>query len=200
MRRLAVAACLTLFFFGCKESKDDVVDVGGVRYLKAGDLQVVLLPGWIESPSSPTTPEFEATARRIDPAMKVAPKLVFTRQATDANSPDDAFAEVKAELEALGEKPNVTIERTQMVTRVLPFGSVADIDLRYRFDSKATPKPTRLVHRSLVSLRSMNETELAIVTLTATYLADDANRVAAEVDTIFESLEMATAPASSARP
>ena len=193
---------------GCKgEAVETVVDAGPkYRSIGAADLGVfVMLPtGWaedrveassIDTGGGPSIMSKEvrtrAQARRVSTGKPflVAPKLVVTVEPTARRFPQDVFQQTLDDLKKLEAAANVGVTRSALSSRFVGREQVGDLEVAYFVKVKGSV-PVEVVHRSLIILRQPPEGSRAIITVTATYLADDAQIVSAEVQAIMSSLRL----------
>ena len=207
MRRAALL--LSLALLSCKDEAEQAPpDAGTVapRSIGAKDLgvQVSLPVGWIEdrvesqSSSAQAGPsvglkeaQTVAQARRVSTGKPflVAPKVVITVEPTARKNPQEVFQQTLDDLKQLDSNPNVGVTRTALSSRFVGREQVGDLEMAY-FVRSTGAAPREVVHRSLIVLRRPPEGSRAIVTITATYLAENAEMVSAEVQAIMSSLHL----------
>lgn len=121
---------------------------------------------------------------------RVPPRVELTMEPTTLDDPRLAARRVKNVLEAKLEESGAEVRRVSVSERRVGADLFGRIDLRY-----AVPVPPKasvgVHHRSVVAVRADPEGSLAILTLTATYLARDAESVRQEVEGILQSLTLA---------
>lgn len=208
MRRRAALLAFSLLS-SCKDEAEPTTPEAGVvalRSIGAKDLGVyVSLPvGWAEEGVESQAPTKEggpsvglkeaktvAQARRVSTQRPflVAPKVVVTVEPTVRKNPEEVFQETLDDLKQLDSNPNVGVTRTALSSRFVGRDQVGDLEMAYFVRSGDAP-PREVVHRSLIVLRRPPEGSRAIVTVTATYLADDAEEVSAEIQAIMSSLRL----------
>lgn len=133
---------------------------------------------------------------RVGLASPVAPRVVMSLEPTTLSDPDLAHRKVKNLLEAQLDAQGAKVRRISLLKHHADGQPLGVLDVLY-----AVPVPERdpvaVRHRSMVALvpagpprppPASGEGALAILTLTATYLAGDHDRVGAEVDAILHSL------------
>ena len=202
------AAVLLLLCAACKgEAEPAAPDAGPpARSIGVPELGVhLMLPmGWVEDPveSSPTSSHENAPsvitrevrtvaqARRVAQSRPflVAPRIAITVEPTARRIPQEVFDQTLSDLKKLDSAENVGLTRTAMSSRFVGRDQVGDIELAYFVRSGA--KPREVIMRSLIVLRSPPEGSRAIVTINATYLAEDAELVSSEVQAIMNSLRL----------
>jgi type II secretory pathway component GspD/PulD (secretin) len=192
----------------CKEeATPESTDAAAVaRSFGAQELGVfVTLPmGWVEDAveANPTSAK-EATpavvtkeirtvaqARRVSTgkAFLVSPKLVVTIEPTARKNPQEVFEQTLADLKKLDAAADVGVVRSTMSSRFVGREQVGELEIAYFV--RAGDSAKEVIHRSLLVLRRPPEGSRAIVTLTATYLAEDAETVSAEIQSIMSSLRL----------
>ena len=203
-RRWAGALCLVVALSGCKDDARD-----GAPSEDAGP---ALPPPVFEDPASGARFSWPPTWRRVaassapdeDQVVTLArverhglttlvpPRAVLTLEPTTLTEPELAQRKVKNLLEARLDAQGAQIRRISLLKHSADGRPVGVLDALY-----AVPVPDRdpasIRHRSVVALVPVGEGSLAILTLTATYLADDHDRVGSEVDALLNSLGF-TAP------
>lgn len=194
----------------CKgEAEPSLPDAGShARSLEAPEVGVrVTLPtGWVEDPvaakplanaSTPSVMSKQEAVRTVAQARRVsaekpflvAPKVVITVEPTARKNPQEVFDQTLTDLKKLDSAANVGVTRSAMSSRFVGREQVGDLEIAYLVRAGDKP-PKEVVHRSLVVLRRPPEGSRAIVTITATYLAEDAETVSAEVQAIMSSLQL----------
>jgi hypothetical protein len=150
-------------------------------------------PARVDSSPSIVTRDVRTTAmaRRVSTgkAFLVAPKLVVTVETTARKNPQEVFQKTLDDLKQLDADPNVGVTRSAMSSRFVGREQVGDLEMAYFVRAGSAP-PKEVVHRSLIVLRRPPEGSRAIVTVTATYLAEDAETVSAEVQAIMSSIRL----------
>ncbi|MCK6550970.1 hypothetical protein L6R52_34350 [Myxococcota bacterium] len=130
-----------------------------------------------------------AEARRLPAQGRtylVAPKLVVTAAPSTAPDADAAIRTTMNDLRGI-EQLGARIQRSTLTTRVVDGVTVGDIELAYHLgDPRGAPK--EVVQRSLVTLRTRADGTSAVWTLTLTYMSEDAELIAAEIQRMLGSL------------
>jgi hypothetical protein len=197
---LAVGACK-------EEASQEVPDAGPApRAFGARDLGVfVTLPtGWAEDSvdegssgaqngtPSVMTKEVRTVARahRVSTGKTflVPPKLVVTVEPTARKNPQEVFEQTLVDLKKLDGAADVGVVRSAMSSRFVGREQVGEIEIAYFVRAGGAAK--EVIHRSLLVLRRPPEGSRAIVTVTATYLAQDQETVSAELQSIMSSLRL----------
>lgn len=203
-----VLGALGIALGACKDEAEPPGDAGPtIHKLSVPDLGVsVILPtGWVEDPvesdplvgESPTAlPPGQrvrtvARGRRVpsERPFLVAPRALITVEPTARKNPEEAFRAAMDDLEKLDQRDNVEITRSAMSTRFMGPEPIGDLEIAYKVRAGKAP-PQEIVQRSLVILRRPPTGSRAIVTITATYLAKDAEMVSSEVQAILNSLSL----------
>ena len=198
---LAVLAATSALGPGCRQEQDapderlSRLDGGaepGRHRLPEWGLSFPLPRLWttvVPDPSDgPARMVFEAERETPAPAprFRVAPRLFVSVEPAQNAGPDEAFARVLADLKGMDAKEEVSVERVGFASRTVGGLPAANIRLRYRVD-----KPRlRVIHRSLLWIRSMLPGRRELFTLTATYLDEDRVRVEPELEGVFQRIEL----------
>lgn len=211
MRRAALALLLVASA-ACKDEAETPDAGPQIRKLRAVDqgVSLVLPMGWVEDPvdTDPLVkdaPTALAPGQRVrtvarghrvpsDRPFLVAPRVVITVEPTARKNPEEAFRAAMEDLKKLDQRDNVEITRSAMSTRFMGPEPIGDLEIAYEIRAGEAP-PQEVVQRSLVILRRPQEGSRAIVTVTATYLAKDAETVSSEVQAILNSLTLEEAAA-----
>ncbi|MCA9555391.1 MAG: hypothetical protein KC933_35505 [Myxococcales bacterium] len=154
-------------------------------------------PTWRRVAAADTPDEDSVTqlarVERVGLASPVAPRVVLSAEPTTLTDPELAHRKVKNLLEAQLDGQGAKVRRISLLKHHVDGQPVGVLDVLY-----AVPVPDRdpvaVRHRSMVALVHTGEGSLAILTLTATYLAGDHDRVGTEVDAILHSLGLAPPP------
>jgi hypothetical protein len=192
---------------GCRDEPPDEQKAPERRTLAAEGLGVeITLPmGWLEEPGDPPARSSDRAPTVVDDADRarivararrvpggrpflVAPKVAITVEPTAKRVPEDVFRSTLDDLKRIDDDPSVDLVRSSMSTRFAGTDPVGDIELAY--DVEVGGERASVLHRSLVVLRRPPEGARAIVTITATHLAKDADIVASEVSAILNSLTL----------
>lgn len=124
--------------------------------------------------------------------LLVPARVVITSEPAPEEAPELVFARILAELESIGDRPGVTLERSGFSSRPLGGFDTARLRVRYRVGGAAG---TRVRHESLVVLHPATDDRAAeVVTVTGTFAARDAAAVEAEIHRALERVEL-TVPA-----
>jgi hypothetical protein len=191
----AAAVCLA----ACKKkTEEQQPDAGAVvQAIEDPDLgfRVEVAPTWTLSAKPADAPaqgvQQLAEAKRSPlegRTFLVSPRLVITAEPTRATDAESVIRATMNDLEKLDAARNVRINRTAMSTRMIDNVTVGDIEVAYEVKNQARDTPREVVHRSLVTLRSRKDGSGSVVTFTVTYMADDSEIVAAEVQNMIASL------------
>ncbi len=207
---MRTALFLLFALSACKEEAKPVAeDAGPLRAFgaEAAGVFVTLPMGWVQdmvdaapalgadgSPSVTTRAEsvqVVAQAHRVGmgKSFLVPPRLVVTVEPTARKNPQEVFDQTLQDLKSLDSAANVGLTRSAMSSRFVGREEVGDVEIAYLVRAGSAP-PKEVVHRSLVVLRRPPEGSRVIVTLSATYLAEDAETVSAEVQAIMSSLRL----------
>src|SRR5687767_6164886 len=192
----------------CKDEAEEAVPDAGVktRSIGAPDLGVsVMLPlGWVEDRIEASSAENSGgpsimskevrttgQARRVSTGKPflVPPRLVVTVETTARRNPQEVFQQTLDDLKKLDADPNVGVTRSALSSRFVGREQVGDLEMAYFVRAGKAP-PAEVVHRSLMVLRQPPSGSRAIISVTATYLAEDAETVSAEVQAIMSSLRL----------
>lgn len=135
-----------------------------------------------------------AKVLRVPTTHRVPARIELTLEPTTLEEQDLAARRVKNVLEAQLEAAGAKVRRVSLSKRAVQGRLLGVLDLTYAV-SAGTREPTLVRHRSLIALGPFGQATLAILTLTATYVAQDHDLVGPEVDAVFESLTLPLPPA-----
>jgi len=130
-----------------------------------------------------------ARIERSETNSPVRPRAVLTKEATTLADVELAARRTKNVVEAQLESNGAKVRRVSLSRRVTEGRPLGVVDLTYAVPVKAGD-PVEVRHRSLVAHVRGAEGSLAILTLTATYLARDHHFVGPEVDAIFDAFSV----------
>ena len=199
-----LTASLAAVLVACPNNQNETSGAGSV--IDAGALPAALtsarhrfrlrlLPGWIVVPPAVARPPLEqvAAARRTATTapFEISPRIEVTAEPTLARDPESAFQGIKADIEGLDRQPSVQLLRSSLGFRPVGPEMVGDLNVRYRVGG-AEGRQVR--HRSLLVWRPGPSGEATVLSITATFLARDLERVAPEVQRMFTNLELLPAP------
>src|SRR5262249_14698422 len=152
-----------------------------------------LTPDWsIGQVDKNKTPGLLADARRLPPRGRtflVAPRLVVTADPTDERDAHAVITQAQNDLRAFGEKRGVSLDRMAMSSRLAGSFEVGDVELAYTV--KAGDTKRQVVQRSIMTRVPKKDASAVALTVTVTYMSDDAELVAPEVHRILSSLRLA---------
>lgn len=178
---MSVAVYLSLFV-GCSKSSDDVsFKRQGLRSSVHG-ISVSLLDGWqlasdLPSVDSPVVVLGKATSGSASIVLSAEPLR---------GPAASRFSQTLRELEAIGERPELTVERSSIALRTLSQTEVADIQVRYRMEVKGQPQ--KVQQRTLLIPRPTDPPTMA--TLTANF--PTGAEQAADVERMFRGLTLSS--------
>ena len=128
--------------------------------------------------------------RRV--VASVVPRIIITREPLTPELAEltdgSLFNRILNDLRKLKDRPQTRIVRTAWSTRFVDAHAVGDLELAYA-TVNADGKEQQIVQRSWV-LRRKTTTPPALVTLSASYLTQDALQVGPEVDSILSTLKI----------
>lgn len=154
--------------------------------------RIPLWRGWKATPvddgSTQDNVQRVAAAQRTGgkSAFEVAPRIEVTSEPTLATDPETAYRAVKSDVERIGQKPGIEVVRSSMGFRPIGPEMVGDLSLRYRVGG-ASGREVR--QRSLLVFREMASGP-EVLSITATYLARDLERIEPEIQRMFASVEL----------
>lgn len=175
-------ALLAGALFACTESAPPApLDAGAPPALTADGIRVPVPSTWRLEAAPELTPPVQAHGAAVAPSDgPMPPKLVLTTEPLEG-PPEPAFAKALAEVERLGERSGVEVERSGFGTRRVGSVQGAFIEARYRVGDPGV----RFLHRALLLPR-----DRTMITLTATFLATDRERVEPELELILQGIEL----------
>lgn len=153
-----------------------------------------LLPSWIPGPAKPqegwVTTIAEAHRRpETGRSYVVAPRLVVTAEPARSTDPDALIRATMEDLEALEKNKAVRIKRTAVSARFVDGIKIGDLEMSYDVQGGARDSTREVVHRSVVALRHRKDGSATALTVTVTYMAEDAELVGPEVHRMLSGLE-----------
>lgn len=192
---LAVGLCLV---FACKKDEPEAPPDAGpdpteVSFPDQG-FALTLLPTWIpgEVPKSQTEVKILLDARRapVGRPYLVAPRLVITVEPTGSDHPRRSAERALDDLQELEHKKQLRL--TRKVTGERRYGEELAVDLEVAYEVQAPGAPVfrEIVQRSLFVFRRLPDGSRAIVTLTATFLAEDAALLLPETEQTWSGLRL----------
>lgn len=195
MRRLVSIAVLgALVWTACKKSADTAPDAAaGPAIVEDSELafQLELAPEWkLEAQPDGGVSWKLAEARRLPPKGRtylVAPKFVVSTEPSRAPDVDTVIRQTMNDLRGVEQKGG-RVNRSALATRIVDGVMLGDIEIAYELGDKRRPQPVEIVQRSLVTLRPKSDGTNAVWALTVTYLSDDAELVAPEVQQMLATL------------
>ena len=122
----------------------------------------------------------------------VAPRIEITVEPTFATDAESAYRSIKADLEGIGRRPDATMVRSSLGFRPVGPDLVGDLNARYRLGKEDRSLEVR--HRSLLVWRRAANGDISVLSITATYLTADVERIAPEIQRMFAGLELLDAP------
>jgi hypothetical protein len=186
-----------LLFTACK-SEQGSADAGATSTEIADPdigLAMELTPAWVIAPIERAKyPGIVADARRKPNdgrSYLVAPRLLVTADPTDEK---DAAAVIRAaqnDMRSFGERRGVAVERMTMSSRQAGSFEVGDIELAYKVKSPKGDSDRQVVQRSIMTRVPKKDGSAVALTVTVTYMNEDADLVAPEVHRILASLRLA---------
>jgi len=186
---------LAIALSACKKSSE--VPDAGTGMISVGDedlgFSMELGPDWsMGQVDRAKTPAILADARRVAPRGKtflVAPRLVVTADPTDERDAHAVITQAQNDLRAFGEKRGVSVDRMAMSTRHAGSFEVGDVELAYSV--RAGDSQRQVVQRSIMTRVPKKDASAVALTVTVTYMSDDAELIAPEVHRILGSLRLA---------
>ncbi len=124
-------------------------------------------------------------------AYFVAPRIVVTAEPTDARDSDEIIRRTIEDLKHLDDKPGVRVKRRATSTRYVDGVKVGDVEISYEVKDPKQDAGKEVVQRSLAMLRTQKDKPPAAITVTVSYMADDAEIVAPEVHKMLTSFAFA---------
>lgn len=194
---LALASCKAC-------SKDEGAEDAGLasKLIISEELgfSMELTPDWsIGQVDSTKTPTLLGDARRLPPRGRtflVAPRLVVTADPTEEKDARAVIQQAQNDLRSLGDKKGIVVERMAMSTRHAGSFEVGDLELAYAVKSDRDDSKREVVQRSIMTRVPKKDGSAVALTVTVTYMTEDAELVAPEVHRILASLRLAEESAS----
>lgn len=192
LARIVLALLVLASAEACKKkAAPGAPDAGPIGSIKDEDLgfELALVQGWSRGKASTESTIVEAY-RSAPPGKTflVAPRLAVTSEKTGARDTDALVRATTDDLKSLDKNPGVRIKRTAISARMIGTAKVGDIELSYEVRPAGGDTKREVVHRSLVTRRERKDGSAAALTLTATYLADDAELIGPEIQRMFATL------------
>lgn len=197
---IAVALGVLLALASCKScSKDDGAEDAGIAtpLITSEELgfSMELTPDWsIGQVDKAKSPNILGDARRLPPRGRtflVAPRLVVSADPTDEKDARAVIQQAQNELRGLGDKKGIIVERMAMSTRHAGSFEVGDLELAYAVKSDRDDSKREVVQRSIMTRVPKKDGSAVALTVTVTYMTEDAELVAPEVHRILASLRLA---------
>jgi hypothetical protein len=196
----ALACLIALTALNACKSEEGPADAGIASTSIDDDelgLQMELTPAWdLAKIDRQKYPMIVADARRKPEHGRpylVAPRLMVTADPTDEKNAADVIRAAQTDLRSFGEKRGVAIERMAMSTRHAGTFEVGDVELAYKVKSAKGDNDRGVVQRSIMTRVPKKDGSAVALTVTVTYMSDDADLVAPEVHRILGSLKLAEA-------
>jgi hypothetical protein len=198
-RKIFEALALVLIFWtGCKS--EEAPPDAGITKVSIEDeelgFSMDLTTDWILAPLDKTkTPSVLGDARRLPIKGRpylVAPRLVVAADPTDEKDAAAVIRAAEIDLRAFGEKRGVAVNRMAMSTRRAGSFEVGDVELAYAVKSGDSAR--EVVQRSIMTRLPKKEGTAFALTVTVTYMAEDADLVMPEIQRILASLRITEDP------
>ncbi len=161
-----------------------------------------LIGSWTVTDPRPTEAPVVAlaAARRAQVdglSLAVAPRIEVTIEPTVAAEPESAFRMIKGDVELIGSKPDVRLLRSALGLRPVGAELVGDLDVRYRVGGAAGREVRQ---RALLVYRTTRSGTGRVLTITASYMARDEDKIGPEVQRMFAMLQLLPSPKGSSPP
>lgn len=193
--RLSAALLALLCFAACKKGEEEVADAGITKvFIDDAELgfYMDLTPDWrLATIDKTKTPELLGDARRQPVKGRpylVAPRLVVSADPTDEKDAAAVIRAAEIDLKSFGEKRGVAVNRMSMSTRRAGTFEVGDVELAYAVKSGDSAR--EVVQRSIMTRLPVKDGSARALTVTVTYMADDTELVAPEIQRILSSLRI----------
>lgn len=204
-RRLTRAlACLLggILAASCtKKSAAVAPDAGVVAVLAAPEVgfRLELLPTWTLAPLDAAARQTGKVAEAFRQPVSgrvylAAPRIALTIEPTTAPDTDTAIQRTQEDLRQLDTRPGVQIERRTLGNRFASGVQLGDLELTYSVKDPQRDTAREVVHRSLVTRRVRPDGQATVLTLTVTYLVEDADVVTSEIQRMLSTLSFSGAP------
>jgi hypothetical protein len=178
----------------CKKDEAGAADAGALSSIVTEEelgFTMELTPDWSMGQVDKSTGKL-ADARRLPPrgrTFMVAPRLVVSAEPTDEKDARAVIQAAQNDLRSFGEKRGVAVERMAMSTRRAGSFEVGDVELAYQV--KLGDRKSEVVQRSIMTRVPKQDGSAVALTITVTYMTDDAELIAPEVHRILSSLRLA---------
>lgn len=200
---LGAALLLVLGASACKKSEPELTPDAGPEPFHLDEpelgLHLSLSPTWVLGPIKGGNSELRVLvdARRapVGHPYLVAPRLVITVEPTGADGPRPPAERALGDLVELEHQGQLKL--TRKVTGERRYGEELAVDLEVAYEVKApgVESPREVTQRSLFIFRRLPDGTRAIVTLTATFLAEDAALLLPETEATWSGIRL-TPPGS----
>jgi hypothetical protein len=202
VRRFLLVAALFASQGACKKfekkTTEVVPDAGVVLQIGDADLgfHLELEKGWFPKPIDQKAKSDHVLGEALRAPTKghayfVAPRIVVSAEPTDVRDSDELLRRTIDDLKHLDDKPGVRVKRRATSTRYVDGVKVGDVEISYEVKDAKQDAGKEVVQRSLAMLRTQKDKRPAAITVTVSYMADDAETVAPEVHTMLNSLAFA---------
>ncbi|MEO1338124.1 MAG: hypothetical protein AAFV29_20940, partial [Myxococcota bacterium] len=117
-------------------------------------------------------------------------RIEITSEPTIAADPESAYRAVKSDVERIGQQPGIEVVRSSLGFRPIGPEMVGDLSFRYRVGGA---KGREVRQRSLLVFREMPSGP-QVLSITATFLARDLERIEPEIQRMFAAVELFSPP------
>ncbi|MEL7369830.1 MAG: hypothetical protein AAFN74_13010 [Myxococcota bacterium] len=197
----SIAVLWTIAFVGCTEKSTPASADAGIEVRElTSTAHRFRMPLWHQWKSMSvdgdsgggTHVERIAAARRMGgkAVFEVAPRIEITSEPTIAADPESAYRAVKSDVERIGQQPGIEVVRSSLGFRPIGPEMVGDLSFRYRVGGA---KGREVRQRSLLVFREMPSGP-QVLSITATFLARDLERIEPEIQRMFAAVELFSPP------
>jgi hypothetical protein len=199
--RLVAAIAVALAIAACKKkdrTQEAPPDAGTKHEIADSDLgfRLELAQGWFPKALDPKQKSESVLAEALRAPLKghaffVAPRIVVTSEPTEAKDSEELFRRTVDDLRGLDEKPGVHLKRRATSMRYIDGVKVGDVEISYEVKSAGRDTSREIVQRSIATRRVHKDKSPAALTVTVTYMAEDAEIVMPEVHAMLSTLTFA---------